>query len=138
MAVRVVDASVVLKWIVPEVGSHAARALLDGQHEFVAPDLLCLEIASAIWTRVRRKEFTLKQGRELVADFADIAVDTISVRDLGDDAFELATATGITVYDAAYVAVAVRLDAPFITADRRLADTLAAHPSLAAFISPLM
>jgi predicted nucleic acid-binding protein len=35
----VVDASVVVKWFVPEIHSDAARRLLVLPHEYVAPDL---------------------------------------------------------------------------------------------------
>ena len=40
MSVFVVDASVVIKWFVPEIHSDAAGRLLAMAHEYVAPDLL--------------------------------------------------------------------------------------------------
>jgi predicted nucleic acid-binding protein len=43
----------------------------------------------------------------------------------------LAVATGITVYDATYLALAVRLETQVITGDERFAWRLAEHPLLA-------
>ena len=48
MSVFVVDASVVVKWFVPEVHSDASQRLLILPHEYVAPDLLFAEAANAI------------------------------------------------------------------------------------------
>jgi hypothetical protein len=62
MSLFVADASVVVKWFVPEIHSDAARRLLMLQHEYFAPDLLFAEAASTIWKKVRRKELTRKTG----------------------------------------------------------------------------
>ena len=124
MSVLVVDASVVVKWFVPEIHSDAARRLLELPHEYVAPDLLFAETASTIWKKIRRKELTAEQGQQLVADIGRIAVETISCRVLAEDAHALATVTGRTVYDSMYVALAVRLNTRAITADDRLESAL--------------
>ncbi|HEY3044539.1 MAG TPA: type II toxin-antitoxin system VapC family toxin [Vicinamibacterales bacterium] len=124
MSVFVVDASVVVKWFVPEIYSDAARRLLKLPHEYVAPDLLFAETANTIWKKIRRKELTVEEGRQLVADMGGIAVETVSCRALAEDAHALANATGRTVYDAMYVALAVRLHTRAITADDRLEAAL--------------
>ncbi|OFW37311.1 MAG: hypothetical protein A3F70_06700 [Acidobacteria bacterium RIFCSPLOWO2_12_FULL_67_14] len=54
MSLFVVDASVVVKWCVPEVHSDAARRLLAKPHEYVAPDLLFAETANTIWKKMRQ------------------------------------------------------------------------------------
>lgn len=134
MSVFVVDASVVLKWLVPEVKSDDALRLLDAPHEYVAPDLLFLEAANAIWKKVRRGELIDRDGQQLVADLETVAVDSIATRDLADDAFTLAVATGRTVYDSAYLALAIRLETQVVTADERLVNAIKAVPSLASYI----
>ncbi len=53
------------------------------------------------------------------------------MRDLVSDAHALAVATGITVYDATYLTLAVRLETQVITGDDRFARKLAEHPLLA-------
>lgn len=124
MSVFVVDASVVVKWFVPEIHSDAARRLLAVPHEYVAPDLLFAEAANTIWKKIRRKELTAEDGQRLVADIARIAVEAVSCRALAEDAHALASATGRTVYDAMYLALAVRFDTRLLTADDRLEAAL--------------
>jgi predicted nucleic acid-binding protein len=130
----VVDASVVIKWLVPEAHSDAARRLLEHDHRYVAPDLLFAETANAIWKKVRRGELSSEHGQRLVTDVGTVAVETVPCRALAADAYPLATATGRTVYDAMYLALAVRLDTRMITADERLAGAVAAIPLTAAHI----
>lgn len=134
MSVYVVDASVVLKWFVPEIHSDAAARLLSATHQYLSPDLLFPEVGNAIWKKVRRGELTAGEGRSLAADVASIAVETVSTRGLMIDAQALASATGLTVYDAMYLALAVRLKTELITADDRLSRTVAAHPMTAAHV----
>jgi predicted nucleic acid-binding protein len=134
VSVFVVDASVVVKWFVPEMYSDAARRLLALPHEYVAPDLLFAETANTIWKKVRREELTAEEGRKLVADIGRIAVETVSCRALAEDAHALANATGRTAYDSMYVALAVRLHTRAITADKRLEAALKRIPAVAGHI----
>lgn len=134
MSVFVIDASVVVKWFVPEIHSDAARRLLALPHEYVAPDLLFAETANTIWKKIRRKELTAEEGQQLVADIGRIAVETVSCRALAEDAHALAKATGRTVYDSMYVALAVRLNTRSITADDRLEGALRNVPAVAGHI----
>lgn len=131
MSVFVVDASIVIKWFVPEVHSDAARRLLTATHQYLAPDLLFSETGNVIWKKVRRGQLTADEGRRLAADLSTIAVDTVSTRGLLNDAHALAIDTGVTVYDAMYLALAIRLKTQMITADDRLAERLAQHPMTA-------
>jgi predicted nucleic acid-binding protein len=126
----VVDASVVVKWFVPEIHSEAARRLLSLPHEYIAPDLLFVETANTIWKKIRRQELTVAQGRQLVRDIARSAVDIVSCRALAEDAHALAVATNCTVYDAMYVGLAVRLNTRAVTADERLAVALNKIPAV--------
>lgn len=130
MSVFVVDASIVVKWFVPEIHSAAARRLLILPHEYVAPDLLFAETANTIWKKIQRKELTAEEAKGLIADMNRIAVEPISCRALAEDAHALATATGRTVYDCMYLALAVRLNTRSITADERLEAALRKHPAL--------
>jgi predicted nucleic acid-binding protein len=130
----VVDASVVVKWFVPEIHSEAARRLLALPYEYFAPDLLFAETANTISKKLRRGELKGDEGRRLVADIGRIGVETVSCRALAQDAHALASATGRTVYDALYVALAVRLNTRLITADDRLAAALSNVPALAGYV----
>jgi len=134
MSVFVVDASVVVKWFVPEVHSDAARRLLELPHQYVAPDLLFAETANTMWKKVRRGELSAQQGQRLVADIGRIAVEALPCRALAEDAHALANATGRTVYDALYLTLAVRLETRLITADERLEAALSRMPAIAIYI----
>ena len=128
MSVFVVDASLVIKWFVPEIHSEAARRWLGASHDYVAPDLLFSEAGNAVWKKVRRKELNEHEGRQLVRDLTHVAVETVATRSLLQDALALALTAGITVYDAMYLTLAVRLDTAVITGDDRFADKIAEHP----------
>src|ERR1700675_3761198 len=99
MSAFVVDASVVIKWFMPEINSDAARRLLTLSHEYFAPDLLFAQTANTVWKKVRRGELSAERGQQLVEDIGRIAVETVPCRLLAEDARALATATGRTVYD---------------------------------------
>ena len=43
----VVDASVAIKWMIEEQDSALADRLLDGAHDFLAPELIVAEVISA-------------------------------------------------------------------------------------------
>jgi predicted nucleic acid-binding protein len=129
--VFVVDASLVVKWFVPEVHSEAARRWLDAAHDYIAPDLVFPEAGNAIWKKIRSGELTEEEGQRLVTDISAIGVEAVSMRGLLSDAHALAVATDITVYDATYLTLAVRLETQVITGDDRFARKLAEHPLLA-------
>jgi len=120
----VVDASVVIKWFVPEIHGDAARRLLELPHQFVAPDLLFADTANIVWKKTRRGELTDAEGRQLVGEINRIAVESVPSRLLAEDAYALTRITGQTVYDALYLALAVRLKTQMITADERLIASL--------------
>ena len=133
MSILVVDASVVLKWFVPEVHSEVARRLLNEPHQLVAPDLIFAEIGNAIWKKTRLRQLRAEQAQQLIADVCKSAIETQPMRSLAPDAHAIAVATGRTVYDSRYVALAVRLQTHVITADERLANALAAIAMFASF-----
>jgi len=112
-----------------EIHSDAARRLLGQDHEYFAPDLLFAETASAISKKVLQGDLPRRVGQRLVWDLEAVAVETVPCRVLANDAYALASAIGRSVYDAMYLALAVRLDTRMITADERLAGALARFPS---------
>ena len=137
MSVFVVDASLVIKWFVPEIHSETARRWLGASHDYVAPDLLFAEMGNTVWKKVRREELSPAQGHQLVADLSRVAVEAVPMAGLLPEALALALATGITVYDAMYLTLAVRLETELITGDHRLVDRITEHPLLAPYIRRL-
>jgi len=131
MTTVVVDASVVIKWFVPEAGSDAARRLLAGENLYAAPDLLFVEVANVAWKKVRRGHLSERDASQLVSEISNVAIAAVPCRDLAPDAYALAHSTGQTVYDSMYLALALRLDTFVVTADERFVRAAAAIPALA-------
>ena len=124
----VADASVVIKWFVPEVHSAEATRWLDAAPDLAAPDLLFAEIASVVWKKVGRRELTEAQARAIASGVERLPFRCLSSRELHGSALELALATRRSVYDCLYLATALVLGAPLLTADRKLYDALAVTP----------
>jgi len=130
----VVDASVAAKWFLPENGEalvDQAAALLDiydrKQVQFVVPDLFYVEIASAIWKAVRVGRVSRAFGDQALVLLTQREFATVPSLKLLDKAFQIAADHGRTVYDCLYVALAVQTNSQLITADERLANSLAAR-----------
>ena len=121
----VVDASVAVKWFLPEAGAEPAVALLRAGHRLIAPDLLWIEVASVLWKVVRRGALTADEAERMVSDAAAFPVEMFESGTLLTDTRRIATATAGTVYDSLYVALAAREDAVMVTADERLVNALA-------------
>jgi predicted nucleic acid-binding protein len=127
MTTLVVDASVALKWFIPEAGHEHAETLLDSKFSLLAPDLLWTEVANVIWKLRRREQLSIDQARGIVDQFDTMPVTLIESRTLLGTATSLAIETDRTVYDALYLAVALEHGCRMITADERFARSLQSH-----------
>ncbi len=124
----VVDASVLIKLFLDEVGSIEAESALKEATEILAPDLLLAETANILWKYVRRAELTPTVVEQLIGDILQMPIHYTASRDLIESALQIATETGRTVYDALYIALAVQRQAVLLTADERLVNALATTP----------
>jgi predicted nucleic acid-binding protein len=115
----VVDASVVVKWFLPEVLADAALRIAEGEHVFLAPELLGAEFISALWKKSRRGEIEAGTAVRMLDDFSRVAIAFHPHTPLLPTAFAIAAAAGHSVYDCLYLALAEREDCPVVTADRR-------------------
>jgi predicted nucleic acid-binding protein len=120
----VVDASVAIKWFIPEDGSIEAVKLLGGRHTLIAPDLIRPEVCSILWKLCSRRLLTIDQARRIIDDFLSLPVEIHDNESLVALAFDIAAATGRTVYDCLYLALAIESGGVMITADKRLANAL--------------
>ncbi len=134
MSLIVVDANVAAKWFLPASGetlTDEAFALLDKyvkeEVRFIVPDLFWAEFASVICKAVRLGRFPKISAGAALASLTQRDFPTVPSLKLVDIAFQIATAFERTVYDCLYVALAVHSNAQLITADERLANSLASH-----------
>ena len=130
----VVDASVVVDLLDPEIPPGAAaqrlvERLTSSGPDLVAPSLLWLESSNVLLTGIRRGRW---DGAAADAAAASLSRVPIRIADLPEDrerAFELARRyDNWPVHDMVYIALAERLGTEFYTADGRLLARLAHLP----------
>lgn len=127
----VVDASVVVKWLVWEAYSEEAAALLDSGSTFVAPALVFAEAANALWVMRRRGDITADDMADAVETLGAMPVAVpVTMPQLAAAASRLAVDLDHPVCDCFYLALAVQTQYPVVTADRRFHDKVRAHPYL--------
>lgn len=128
MSQYVVDASVAVKWFVPESYAVASLRLLDGTHDLLAPDLFLPRFGNILWKKIRLREIALTEGRDILRGLRTIPLDLHPSDDLLEPAFEIANGINRTVYDSLYLALALLRGCRLVTADRRLHDVVRAGP----------
>lgn len=123
MADIVVDASLVVKWYIPEKYHGQARDLrddyLDGTADLWAPALLPFEVVNALRYSGHYEGTRLQEVAETLPEYG---IDLVPFSDLGP-VTTVAENLDITIYDAAYIALASKLDGVAYTADSNLLAT---------------
>ena len=117
----VVDASVAVKWLLPEPGSDEAQSLLDSGENLAGPGLMAVEVAAALARKSRLKEIAPQDADAALELWLQSLADGLVeiVRDEADlrGAFRLARALNHQLQDCLYLALSERLQATFVTAD---------------------
>jgi predicted nucleic acid-binding protein len=125
----VIDASVLIKAYVPEILSDKAEDVLarvaEGELALLAPDLLYPETGNILWKKHRLHELARAEVDEIVDAISALPIRIEASRPVMPLAVAIAMRSGITVYDAMYVAVARIYETRMITADRKLVEALA-------------
>ena len=116
----VVDASVAVKWVIPEALSDAADRVRDGEDDILAPDLLLVEVANALWRKTTAKEISPREADAAFDLVRGSGIDLHPTGPLLSRAMDVARRLGHPVYDCVYLALAEREHAAFVTADHRL------------------
>jgi predicted nucleic acid-binding protein len=117
--VIVVDASVLAPALADDGASgDAARARLR-DHPVAAPELIDLETASVIRRQLQRGRLDARRARLALTDLVELPLRRAPHRALLGRCWELRE--NLTVYDAAYVALAELLGVVLLTADARIA-----------------
>ncbi len=121
----VVDASVTAQLLVDQPLTRSAAALfarltVAEPDALWAPDVMLAECANVLWKYVRFHGLGPAVAREGLADLLDLDIGLASTEASLSLAFDLAVEIGMSVYDASYVALAMLLGCPLVTADQRL------------------
>ena len=125
----VIDASVVIKFYIPEILSDKSAEVMsrvaDGELMLCAPDLLYPETGNILWKKQCRHELIPAEVDEIVDAITSLPIRVESSMPVMPLAVSIAMHSGITVYDAMYVAVARIYETRMITADKKLTDAMA-------------
>ena len=124
----VIDASVLIKFFVPETLSEKAEALLEslehGDVGLFAPDLIYPEAGNILWKKHRLKELTRSEIEEITESIISLPLNIEASKSLIPLAIDIGMAYRITVYDALYVSMARVYETIAVTADKKLFDAM--------------
>ena len=125
----VLDCSVTMAWIFPDEATGATDGWRDSLVEGRAfvPSLWPVELANVLLVATRRGRIRVDEWPEIRASLEalPIEIEPVSTSRVWGESLELAKTHHISVYDAMYLELAVRLQLPLATLDRAL---LAAAP----------
>jgi predicted nucleic acid-binding protein len=124
MADFVIDASAALSAFFKDERTEAALRVVErlSDAKAVAPAFFFFEFANGLAAGSRRGRLTAADSREAMRKIAtfEIALIEIDTETIGGDVMPLAARHRLTVYDAAYLYLAMTLAIPIATHDGRL------------------
>lgn len=119
----VLDNSIFLAWCMGDEDEPTASGAMQRIQEEggVAPRIWWYELRNALLVNERRSRISPQQVRDTLADSLELGIE---IEDQHDESLvlELARRFGLTVYDAAYLEVALRRSLSLATLDRRLRE----------------
>lgn len=124
-----VDASVAVKWFVPEIHSEHALRLLRKKSVLQAPELIQAEFGNILWKKCRTGELDGAVAGEILDSFRRSPMLMHPHGSFLKLAWEIALKHRQTFYDSLYLAVAMAEKACMVTADRKFFDALAGTPA---------
>ncbi len=120
----VLDASIALAWCFADQTTPISESALDrlGHEEALVPGLWALEVANALVSAERRGRLKPAQTTRFLELLGQLP---ITVEEIGRDAIlttvlDLARASGLTAYDASYLALAAASGVPLASRDEAL------------------
>ena len=115
----VIDASVLIKWYVPEIHSDEAELLIDDRFDIHAPELIIAEFGNILWKKCKLGELSSDESLILADEMVKDDITFHTHVPLLRESLRQALATGQTIYDWTYLILAHSIEAKFVTADRR-------------------
>lgn len=122
-SLAVVDASVAVKWFVPESRSADAHDLMSVPR-LIAPTLIRTEVASALSKKARVRLVSVEHATEYLAILPRFFDELIETHELLPAALAMANEIDHPIYDCIYIEAARRLNTIMVTDDIRLMEKL--------------
>ena len=123
----VVDASLAVKWFLPESGAEAAAALLLEQDEIAGPDMLAVEVHATLVRGANMVKSNRVEAETAIRRFQAMieSGDVTLIRSLPNQierAASLAIDLGHPLKDCIYLALAMEMGCDLVTCDARFAE----------------
>jgi len=119
----IVDSGVSVKWFIQEKDSDMAQLILneyeDENISFLAPSLIYSEFGNIIWKKVMFQGLDLQDADYAIESFKRISFILTPEIALFDVAYRIAVKHKRTFYDSLYLALSVRENCGFVTADEK-------------------
>ncbi len=116
-----------MAWLFQDEATKRTDALRDSLITGTAmvPGLWPIEVANVLLVATRRGRIKAEDWNRITSDLSmlPIEIDPQTMEQALPEALPLAHRYGLSVYDAVYLELALRLDLPLATLDRRLIDT---------------
>ena len=126
---RVVDASVAVKWFLTEPDNEAAMRIIEDNGVLTAPSIIRLEVLGAISRHFREGRLAEPKARDACDAWMGMIqaghLRLIPTNELIEDALRLSFACRHAVVDCLYLAAAKQLKVELVTADRTLLERAA-------------
>ncbi len=121
----IVDASAALSWVLPGEGTKQTLRLRDQAvatpaFALLVPPIFWYEVGNVLWACIRRKRLDQTEGFEALEALQAFVFEVWEVDPR--ECLELALSEDLSVYDAAYLQLALEAGCPLWTLDRALAD----------------
>lgn len=124
----VIDASVAIKWFIPEIHEAAAMRFLDLDSDWLVPDLVFAEVGNILWKKYRSQQLTLPVAEKILHDFKRLPFETYPTESLLNSAWQIATKYQRTIYDSLYLALAQKEKCVLVTADQAFYNAMHTTP----------
>ena len=124
----VIDSSVAIKWFIAEPYSSVAHCVLEGYQlgalTFLAPDLIYAEVGNVVWKKHIHQGLTSIDAQLVLDTFRSMPLVVTSTAELLGEAYRLAVTHQRAVYDTMYLALSLREQCRFVTADEKLVNAI--------------
>ncbi len=119
MSSYVVDASVSVKWFLPEIYREAALRLQNPAYHLHLPAFSLVEFGNILCKKVRRGELSKEDSETALETVQALPLQRYPDKDLLPVSFEIAHLTRRSLYDCIYLALAIAVGGQFVTADQK-------------------
>lgn len=124
----IVDASVAVKWFVPEDLSDRATRLLAPGFDLIAPNLVLAEITTVLSRKAREGHVANDDASRIAEALPNFFSELVPFAPWLRESLRLSLSVRHPVYDCIYLALAAARQTPLITADGRFVAKLAGTP----------